>query len=163
MTNQDAAVALPMAELINQLTWNVKRGVGTFLTMEVGNPHLSVREPIAAKDGQRPAHRRLRHRRVHIVGDWHLWIQHSDWTLTTGSGSLSSDDPIDSTGDEVLKDLDGQKLISIESTSKDRWTLSFDLGGRLEIRPANYDAKELWSLHAPDGRYFVCERSSSNA
>src|SRR5690242_17776211 len=46
MNSQTAEGRSPLSFLVGQLAWNVKRGVGTLLTMEFGEAHLSVREPI---------------------------------------------------------------------------------------------------------------------
>jgi hypothetical protein len=153
----------PFAPLIGALTWHVRRGVGTFLTMEFGAPHLSVREPIEPRHTTSPKGiRRLKQRVVHIVGDWHLWIQHADWRLTTAHAKLTSDDEIGTPLDDALADLDGQKLLSAEvAAERNRWTLTFDLGGSLEIWPANYEAEELWGLYRQDRRIIICRQDGT--
>jgi len=149
----------PFIALIGQLVWQVRRGVGTFLTMEFGQPHLSVREPIEPRHSTAPRVRRdLRRRRVSLAGDWHLWIQHADWKIDAANASLRSDDEPDAGRDEVLRDLDGQKLLSAEVDPAGKWTLRFDLGATVEIWPARYDADELWSLHPWQGDAIVWHR-----
>jgi hypothetical protein len=55
--------------LIGQLVWSVRRGVGSFLTMEFGAPHLSIREPITPKAARSAKVRRaLSRRRVFVEG-----------------------------------------------------------------------------------------------
>jgi hypothetical protein len=140
--------------LVGQLVWNVHGGVGSFLTLEFGKPHLAIREPIEAKpERSARARRQLGRRRVHVLGDWHLWIQYSDWKVTVSAGSLESG-TVSSSSDEYLLDLDGQRLDSVASgSSPNSWTFVFDLGGVLEVWPSTaYEtANHLWSLHSWDG------------
>lgn len=163
MNSQTAEGRSPLSFLVGQLAWNVKRGVGTFLTMEFGEAHLSVREPIVPRASVSPRVRRdLQRRKVFVVGDWHLWIQHADWKLKTVNGILSSNHDIGTKRDEVLLDLSGQKLVSVDVVpAKNRWTLAFDLGGVLDIWPATYKAEELWGLHGWDGNIVGCRQDGS--
>src|SRR5665213_1331063 len=56
--------------IVGQVAWSVRRGYGTFLTMEFGSPHLIIREPIvASSDASDRVKRNLAKRRVSIVGD----------------------------------------------------------------------------------------------
>jgi hypothetical protein len=140
--------------LVGQLVWNVHGGVGSFLTLEFGKPHLAIREPIEAKpERSAQARRQLERRRVHVLGDWHLWIQYSDWKVTVPAGSLESG-TVSSSSDECLLDLDGQRLDSVASgSSPNSWKFVFDLGGALEVWPSTaYETtNHLWSLHSWDG------------
>src|ERR1017187_8707670 len=62
--------------------WDVKPGYGSFLTFEFGQPHLVVREPIAASTSA-PAKVReaLARSQVYPRGEWHLWIYCCDWEV----------------------------------------------------------------------------------
>jgi len=141
------------APLVGQLVWHVQRGVGTFLTLEFGMPHLSIREPISPKSASSPKVRRnLRRRGVYVTGDWHLWVQYGDWILSTSCGVLSSDDDPDSPMDECLRDLDGQRLMSVDpGTKRNSCIFSFDLGGSLEIWPSDEIADDQWGLYIWNG------------
>lgn len=154
----------PFTPLVGELAWHVRRGVGTFLTMEFGAPHLRTREPIGPRDISEPrVVRRLKNRLVHIVGDWHLWIQHAEWKLRTSHGQLNSNDDIGTTADAVLSDLDGQKLIAAKTLADGtRWHLMFDLGGELEIWPASYESDasdELWGLYSWQSEIVICQQN----
>jgi hypothetical protein len=60
---------------IGDMVWQVRRGYGSFLTMEFGLPHLAVREPIFACPGATARVRRnLERRAVAVVGDCHFWV-----------------------------------------------------------------------------------------
>ena len=139
--------------LIGQLVWSVHRGMGTFLTMEFGSPHLSVREPVSVTlDHTARVLRNLRRRRVYIVGDWHFWVQYSDWKLSTAGAILEHRSPIGSPLDECLNDLDGQRLLSVEAGSgTNSWVFKFDCGGVLETWPSTEIPDTQWSLHSWNG------------
>jgi hypothetical protein len=139
--------------LIGLLVWSVRRGHGSFLTMELGMPHLSIREPIAPRHARSPRLRRdLERRQIHIVGDWHLWVRYGHWRLSTANGVLVSADPAGSPAGECLGDLDGQKLLSVEpGRVACSCVFAFDLGGLLEIWPSSPTPDDQWSLHGRDG------------
>lgn len=140
--------------LLGQLVWNVRGGYGSFLTLEFGKPHLSVREPMEPNpEGDARVRRALRRRRVSILGDWHLFIQYCDWRISVAGGSLDSQS-IGSFPDECLADLDGQRLVSLESGSlPNSWKFQFDLGGVLELWPSTAYAAtdDLWHLRSWNG------------
>src|SRR5689334_12556335 len=91
------------APLIGRLVWQVKRGVGSMLTMEFGEPHLRVHEPVEPLYRRSPKVVRLqRRRRVFPKGDWHFWIEYAAWKITTANFSLDSDAPIGGEYEECL-------------------------------------------------------------
>lgn len=146
-------------DLTNQLVWNVRCGHGSFLTMEFGTPHLHVREPmsISAADPSN-VHDLLKHRRVSVIGDWHFWIMHSNWTLETHGRMISSDDQDVAKVVSALAYLDGQRLTSM-SYREDVHHLVFDLGGNLEIRRLiNAETDEdRWQIFEVGGSVLTCE------
>ena len=58
--------------------WNVKPGVGGFLTMEFGNPTLPVHAllPTAQAEG-------VPRRGAVVHGEWHLWVYCCEWVVRT--------------------------------------------------------------------------------
>jgi hypothetical protein len=103
---------LPM---VGQFVWCVRRHDGTFLTMEFGSPHLTVREPIAASSGApQEVKKQLARRRISIVGDWHLWIMYAEWEIHTASYSMRSQDVEFALIEAALNELDGQILLSAD-------------------------------------------------
>ncbi len=149
--------------VIGQLVWQVRRGHGSFLTMEFGTPHLTVREPIAASfDRSDRIKRNLSRRHVVVTGDWHFWIQYGEWRISTSYGVLSSGDPSGSDPDECLPGLDGQKLCLVEPGSRPgSRAFSFDLGGVLEIWPSKEVPDDQWSLHSWDGEIVTCRHDGT--
>lgn len=93
--------------------WRVSPGWGSFLTLEFGDPHLEVREPVAAKGNvsERVKKERAR-RRVFIHGDWHLWINCCDWEVTSG-GNLVGRSTAARSIQTAADFLDGPKIDAI--------------------------------------------------
>lgn len=147
-----------LAPFIGQLIWQVRRGHGSFLTLEFGMPHLSVREPIPPNpDRSEKVRRILQRRHVTVTGDWHFWVQYGDWRISTPNGALTSDHRPGSPFDECLLDLDGQKLTSIEPGNREgSCTFNFDLGGVLEIWPSAEIPDDQWSLYGWNGDIVTC-------
>jgi hypothetical protein len=124
--------------------WGVKRGHGTFLTFEFGEPTLMIREGARVR-------RALARRLAYPRGQWHLWLYCCAWRVTDGErevGDWSSSARID----RSARFLNGQKITSVYLKPRGaRTTFVFDLGGRLETRP--YDrTSEQWFLYEPSGK-----------
>ena len=143
------------APLASLPCWGVKRGHGTFLTFEFGDPSLEIREPITPEESVEPEVRRLLRRRLaYAKGQWHLWVYCCAWRVTEGTrevGDWSSDRRID----RAAAFLNGQKLTAVKLNPRGaRTTFTFDLGGSLETQP--YDRRgEQWLLYEPSGKVLV--------
>lgn len=150
-------------------SWNVHRGYGSFLTLEFGEPHLRIREPIVSNASSKRVRDRFARRLVTVRGDWHLWIYCCQWKVYKGSRLIG-----DCTNTRKIaraaRLLNGQALVNVESSNRGtRWVFTFDLGARLETRP--YDkTSEQWLLYEPtekclsvraDGRYSYGPASES--
>ena len=148
--------------LIGRLVWCVRRGHGSFLTMEFGQPHLVVRAPIASRSGSERVRRDLARRAVHVQGDWHFWIQYADWRLLSSSGSLDSEKESGTALDECLRDLSGQRLCAVERGASPRscsWT--FDLGAVLDVWPSSEIDDDQWSLYRWNRDVASCGRDGN--
>lgn len=153
---------LPM---MGKLVWSVRKGYGTFLTMEFGSPHLTIREPIAASlDASLKVRRNLAKRRVSIVGDWHFWIQYAQWEIVQRASSVRSQDVEVERLEEALRELDGQILVSATpGAALNSCVLKFDLGASLYIWPSPYMwpspeiHDEQWSIFAIGGNVTSCD------
>jgi hypothetical protein len=143
------------AALRGKPSWAVKKGFGTFLTFEFGEPRLVIREPVTdSKAHSLKVRRMLKRRHVHVAGEWHLWVYMCDWRVLSDErvvGDSSSTRRIT----RAAKFLNGQALIDIILARRGaRTTFLFDLGGVLETRP--YDRRsEQWLLYEPDGHVFT--------
>lgn len=143
-------VAEVFKPMLGKWAWQVRRGHGSFLTMEFGEPHLVVRHPRSVSDNVSDrVKRNFQKRRVSIVGEWHFWVQSCDWKITTSNSSISSEDTDFLKVDSCLEELDGQVLLaSNEDASRASCTLEFDLGARLALSPSpNFMDDDQWAVY----------------
>ncbi|MBV8524319.1 MAG: hypothetical protein JOY71_19690 [Acetobacteraceae bacterium] len=151
-----------LAGLLGQLAWGVRRGYGSFLTIEFGEPRLFVREPIqSVSSDSLDIRQRLSRRHVSVHGIWHLWITHGSWTLVTVNYATSSEESEAAKVEPALTQLDGQRLVSAKfNRSSAEIHLSFDLGAHLRIGPGQQVDRDedQWQLFAPDGSIVNCDQ-----
>jgi hypothetical protein len=138
--------------------WNFQQGYGSFLTLEIGEPHLKIREPhrttAQASEGVR---KRAARRSVYVYGEYHLWIYLCDWRIYSHGQLLARSDATRRVIKQATCELDGQALIHVSIDESFLSVFEFDLGGRLEASP-NVEAygsdAELWKLFEPSGEVF---------
>jgi hypothetical protein len=134
-------------QIYGKPAWRVSPGWGSFLTLEFGEPHLEIREPVVArKEASQRVRQALAKRQVFIHGDWHLWINCWDWKVFSNR-KLVGQSTLAPTIRKAAELLDGQVLINFSLRPKPvRCRFEFDLGGRLETYP--YDRKSVqWLLY----------------
>jgi hypothetical protein len=149
--------------IIGKPCWAVKPGHGTSLTMEFGKPRIEIREP---RTPQGPVSKKLREtfferRHVQIIGEWHLWICWSDWTLYK-KGKRVGDSSTRRSMEPAVNFLDGQKLIRFSiSPRRVQSIFVFDLGATLKVTQSD-ESSDQWMIFGPakkvlalraDGRY----------
>lgn len=139
------------ADLLGLPCWGVKRGCGSFLTLEFGEPSLFVREPTVTTSTSEKVRRSLARRLVVVHGAWHLWIYCCDWRVES-SGRTVGDSSTPKRIDKAARELDGQRLLGVTLRPKGaRTRFIFDFGAVLETRP--YDRRsEQWMLFTPGNR-----------
>jgi hypothetical protein len=143
-----------LQRLVGQYAWSARRGYGTFLTLQFGEPHRDIREPIqASENADATVKRTLGRRRVSIKGDISLWIRDSQWSIST------KDVAVDWTSDAALVErmlvfhLDGQKVLSADRRA-DETVLEFDLGTTLRMGKSMFPGdmeSALWSISLREG------------
>jgi len=134
--------------------WGVKRGYGSFLTLEFGRPHVHVREPYQSTAKSRRVREAAAGRLVTVHGDWHLWIYCCDWRVFHGS-RLVGDSDSNRRADRAARYLNGQKLVKAQVVPRGmRTSFEFDLGGRLETKPFDR-TREQWLLYEPNGNVLI--------
>lgn len=135
--------------LVGQFVWSVRRGVGTFLTMQFGEPHRVVREPIQASEDVSAASRRsLGRRLISIKGDASLFIQDAQWSISTKDAAVNWESNETLVHEMIVYHLDGQKVLSAVRRADDT-VLEFDLGTTLRLGKSvfpNDMGSLLWSL-----------------
>lgn len=156
-------IAQLVEPVLGRPSWLVKRGYGTFITMEFGDPVLDVSEPRPTTFEVPGVPVGTMRRRTNLHGDWHLWIYCCAWTLTLGAAKLADSGTSADGITKALRVLDGQALTDVAVDVGDGSTLfSFDLGCDLRTRPApagtyTREPIELWKLSYPKG--WVCVRT----
>ncbi len=149
--------------VLGRVAWNVGRGHGSALRMEFGLPHLSIREPIASREGNAETVRRgLQRRAVHILGDWSFWVLYGNWKLRTTNGEIDSETSPGTPGDECLRDLEGQRLLSIDAELLPHsWVWKFDLGAVLEVSASTDIIEDQWTLRRWNADIAACQADGS--
>lgn len=118
-------VADVLARVAGQRCWGVRRGVGSFLTLELGGrtSHVVPSYRLPAASPSRPAPRTLK-RRVVVHGEWHLWVYRSRWRVAVeGRAEPQSD---------VLQRLRGRRLTSV-AIRHGSVTTTFTFGERAPV------------------------------
>ena len=139
-------------------SWLVRKGHGSFITLEFGDPEVRVEEPrllpIFIEGG--PARTMIRS--AHVHGQWHLWIYCCLWSLTLNAVELAHSESDDRTISRALGVLNGQALLSAEAAPLNgSSTFAFDLGCVLATRPSpaitpDDERAEQWMLFQPSGQ-----------
>jgi hypothetical protein len=132
MTTVDIAEAhRRIRPLLGQRAWDVRRGIGSYVTMEFGRPLPP------AESGR-------------VYGEWHLWIMMAAWRLETADRVIVGSE--DQGLEEALARLDGRPLTGVTIRPPALET-RFDFDGlRLETFPiyrtdpedGDYDNWLLW-------------------
>lgn len=134
--------------------WSVKKGHGSFLTLEFGSPTLQIiREPRAVSPGISAQVQMQRRRRlVTVTGQWHLWIYCCHWSITWDGSEIAHSESPGNMIESAAEQLDGQLLVSVRRGDKlGAWVFAFDLGGELHTWPYGDDAtEEQWFLYERD-------------
>ena len=138
--------------------WKVRKGHGSFLTMEFGKPHLVVREPIvAAPEASDEMRTALRRRRVYPRGEWHLWIYCCHWRALSNGTELAWSESSGEQIEAAANEIDGQVLTTVEADpATESSAFGFDLGGSLQTWPSS-DGRmdEQWMLYMKSGDVFT--------
>lgn len=148
--------------LYQQPCWNVKPSYGSSLTLELGEPHLRIREPTRSHAPSFRVRQQLARRLVVVRGAWHLWIYGCDWRVTS-KGKVIGDRSSARRIMRAAAELDGQALVSVTvNAQNDASVFTFDLGGQLETTP--YDTtSEQWLLYEPSSYVLTIRADGSYA
>ncbi|MEV6211815.1 hypothetical protein [Kitasatospora sp. NPDC051914] len=125
--------------LLGQRAWNVRRGIGSFVTCEFGRP-------LPPDD------------RGNVHGEYHLWIMMAAWRLETADQVIVGSE--DQGLDQALHRLEGRPLTEVLIRPPALET-RFDFAGlRLEVFPIHRRDPEEgecdhWSLWLGDGDVLV--------
>ena len=147
--------------LIGKMCWDVRSGIGSFLTFQFGEPHVKVTgKPFVSKSKKPRVVRYFARRRVSVYGDWYLWIYLCDWRFFRNDTFIGDSDSNKRELKQIALDLEGQALVSVKVMGAGITVFEFDLGGRLETRPfleenGESEPEEQWLLYQPSGMVFT--------
>ena len=139
--------------LYGKYCWCAKKGIGSFLTFEFGEPHLEVHSGFRTKEGIKEFRR---FPAVH--GDWHLWVYLCDWTITTHGKVKATSESRARDIDRAMGRLNGQSLIQVQVEAGAQTHFVFELGDHLHTKPntAAYGTfYDQWLLYEPSGKVFT--------
>lgn len=123
-----------MAPLIGQKAWGVSLGVGSFITLEFG-------QPIPPNEKYKKTH-----------GEWHLWVYMCAWRLEKNNKFIAGSGADRSELEKVVQMMEGMSIDSIEILPVAGDTIIyFEEELVLHIFSAYSSEDELWMLFAPDG------------
>jgi hypothetical protein len=96
------AVAEAFAPLYGLPSWRVERGVGSFLTLDFGEPRVRIDEvkdvPAYVGTDFMPVPRRI----AGVLGEWHIWIYWSAWSLSWRDHEIATSESTDLEIDRAL-------------------------------------------------------------
>jgi hypothetical protein len=128
LTDKDKNAILTILNPLQGLKpWNVKLGIGTFITLDFGEPQ--------EKYG-------------HIYGEWYLWVYGCFWRLETHETTLATAEDSRETMETQIKHMENRTLIGISVSATLDTTLEFEDGLFLKLLPDTefLDDPEYWGL-----------------
>ncbi len=152
-------------ELYGVVCWRVEWDRNLNLSMNFGQPSLSILEPRVVKSKDKKVADSFKYRRVTPRGEWFFWVLMGYWRLSIKDFDEVSGAASYKRKRMALARLDGQKLINVSVNPETSATkLSFDLGAVLSIRRLEIKSDgDIWSLYQPndnvlsvraDGKYY---------
>ena len=142
-----------LQEVFGVICWEPKWDINLNLSINFGQPHLSIREPKEVKSKYKTIRQTFRLRGVALHGEWLFWVLSGYWKLSIKDfGEVTSATRYKRMA-MALARLDGQKLVHARVNSDTSATqLDFDLGARLTVRRSSIVGKgDIWSLYKPNG------------
>jgi hypothetical protein len=142
---------------LGRTSWLVKRGHGSFITMEYGEPHVDVRKPRLFPVSIEGAPAKTLQRSAFVHGEWHLWIYCCEWSLLLEDIQLAHNESGNATMNRALSVLNGQVLQAVDIEPDDaRTRFTFDLGCSLLTYPAppgiyTIEPVRQWMLYSRSG------------
>lgn len=127
-----AEIQAKMQGLLGHKAWRVALGVGSFVTMEFGQPVPPTEEGT-------------------IHGEWHLWLYGCAWCLEQGERIIAASEDDRSKMEAAIQRIEGQALLSFElQTPALDAVVTFE--SDIDLRLFSYDTEDMenWMLFTPD-------------
>jgi hypothetical protein len=137
--------------------WQVRWDNQVGLDLNLGAPHLVVREPHSSTSGSARVRALAGRRRVHLHGTHWLWIAAEAWGIRLPDGTVARRSSSARQCDIACARLTGEQLTEVRIDLRCGATeFHFDLGGVIRVRcPRGWGDEpddELWMLHGPRKR-----------
>jgi hypothetical protein len=128
------AVSDLVSALVGKTPWGLRRGVGSFLTMEFGLPDNNLSGKL-------------------MHGEWHLWLYHCNWRIEIKDTTVASSEFEPTIIDQAIQTLRLSTVRQAEvSNPSFDLSLYFDPAVRLLTLSSSADHdQEQWMLFMPDG------------
>lgn len=128
--------------------WNVKKGHGSFLTFEFGEPHIEIGKVFESASALGFKHKK---RSIYVHGTWHLWIYMCDWHIFYNNREICHSESDDLIINRTCDFLNGQSLLNVEIDQNKSTIFKFEFGGLLKIIPySDEEINDTWMLYCPD-------------
>ncbi|MFA6968528.1 hypothetical protein [Bosea sp. (in: a-proteobacteria)] len=166
LIDENDPVQSVFAPVLGLAAWSVRKGQGSMLTFEFGNPSLHVREPIEPQvTRSTKVVARLKSRVVRPIGEWYLWIYCCNWRCIARGREIAHSESTDKRIHSAARELDGQRLQSVNVDPINGTScFAFDLGAVLETWPyEDEDLDEQWSLQRRSGYIFAYRKDGRYA
>jgi hypothetical protein len=139
-------------EIIGKPCWGVKYDCQTNLSLNFGNPYLSIEEPFESKSENSDIREHFASRRVFIQSDYFLWIYIARWKIIHKGKTIATTSSSYSRKMKAIGKLDGQILEKVQvNPNTGKTEFEFDLGCKLLVqRWSKGEADELWAFYKPD-------------
>ncbi len=163
-------IAAAFEPLLGIPSLSVTKGHGSFVTMEFGNPELTV-EPERNRSLRIAGAETLtvRTRYAVVQGAWHLWVYCCQWRLQVSGVEIAHCESDDLTINRALGVLNGQALSGVHVDATNGGSqFEFDLGCVLRTHPApdgSYaeEPVDQWMLYQPAGDILTVRGDGSYA
>lgn len=119
-------------KLIGLYSWGWSIVYDQILSIEFGEAHLNIREPVKSVSPSEKITRAMARRKITPVGQWNITFEAGFWVASSFFSSTSSEQIEGADARETLKDMDGQVLSRV-GIEENFLRLHFDLGGTLEV------------------------------
>jgi hypothetical protein len=130
--------------LIGKQAWGVSLGIGSFLTVEFG-------EPVVAKQNSQRLH-----------GEWHLWIYCCAWRLEADDHIMAASEDSRSKIESSIQTLNKLLLLSVQ-VFPPAWDAVFRFEKNIVLRLFSIHSEECdhWMLYTPNGNVLTLGSGSN--
>ncbi len=135
-----------LAYLAGRRAWSPRLGIGSFLTLEIGE----ATAPSTTRRGREVTH-----------GEYHMWVYCSAWRIDLGSEILCGSEDDREHIETTIARLDGRTVVGAETSDAFELTVRFDDTTTLRTFPIFSAGYEHWMVFAPNGFVYTAGPGST--